>query len=458
MATLRYEFVLMGSGRGQSSAVMNVVGNRPLASGLVQLTGAPCAPIDPPTMRPKVSDTFLRLTAIGGPVFVDYAENPDPADEPRTLLAAGERTTMRVMPGMRISAMNAAGLFEVAQRQDAMQLMAGSQHIGSVGLDAGDELIGRVLIEEPAGVHVVAPVMIEGPVQVAGAVGLLPGSAVDLAGPVALAGGSEVAVRGPVQVSGSVGLAEGTAIALVAGTRVQLADGSEVALKAGTAVALAQGTTVGLAAGAKVGLSDGAQVALVAGQKVGLTDGAQVALAPGTKVPLGSTEDFIGHVGSNTRVVTGSFNRPADTIAYAVGDVIGGAGAAAAAAVMVLPGVTRIPGGSGRLVRARVSTNDPAFAQTVRVHFFKTNVAPVGADNSVLKVANYVNYYGWADCGLTANGILNDGAKGFVSFAPPILFDAADGVSDMYCILEARSAFTPKSGQRFAVTVEVDPD
>lgn len=189
-------------------------------------------------------------------------------------------------------------------------------------------------------------------------------------------------------------------------------------------------------------------------------NGAPLGVA-GTPLPTVNApgEAHIGQVGGTTIVATGVLIRPADTAAYAVGDLIGASTAAGAANLITLPGVARIPGGTGRIIRVRVATNQAAFAGTLRVHLFKTAVAPAVGDNGALAgaVANYVNYYGSADVTL-AQGILSDGAKGFMAFSPPIAFDVPTGVSDIYALLETRTAFTPASGQRFSITAEADVD
>lgn len=171
------------------------------------------------------------------------------------------------------------------------------------------------------------------------------------------------------------------------------------------------------------------------------------------------SEAHIGQVGGTTRITTGVIIRPADTAAYAVGDLIGNSTTAGTGNVMALSGVPRIAGGTGRIIRMRVATNQATFAGTLRVHLFKTLVAPTVGDNGVLAgaVSNYVNYYGMADVAL-AQGILSDGAKGFMAFSPPIAFDVPDGTTNVYALLEARTAFTPTSGQRFSITLEADVD
>jgi hypothetical protein len=193
-----------------------------------------------------------------------------------------------------------------------------------------------------------------------------------------------------------------------------------------------------------------------------LVDGAGLPLGiAGAPLPVVAApgEAHLGQVGGTTVITTGVLIRPADTVAYAVGDLVGGNVAAGAANLLTLTNVPRIPGGTGRIIRLRVATNQAAFAGTLRVHLFKTAVAPGVGDKGALAgaVANYVNYYGSADVTL-GQGILADGSKGFMAFSPPIGFDVPAGVSDIYAVLETRTAFTPAASQRFSVTIEADVD
>lgn len=191
-------------------------------------------------------------------------------------------------------------------------------------------------------------------------------------------------------------------------------------------------------------------------QRVTLTDATGASIDPRQNAV---SENFLGHVGGTTKVVTGAFNRPADTTAYAVGDLIAPSTTPGVGNVITIAGISRIPSGTGRIIRVRVATDQAAFAGTLRVHLFKTAVAPTVGDNGALAgaVPNYINYYGMADVTL-AQGILSNGAKGFMAFSPPIAFDVPDGVSDIYYLLETRTAFTPASAQRFSMTVEADLD
>lgn len=182
-------------------------------------------------------------------------------------------------------------------------------------------------------------------------------------------------------------------------------------------------------------------------------------LASSNAAGLSPSEQHIGQVGGTTRIVTAAFIRPADTVGYAAGDLIAPSTTVGAGNVMTLAGIARVSGGTGRIIRLRAATDQAAFAGTLRIHLFKTSVAPTVGDNGVLaaSVANYVNYYGMADVVL-AQGILSNGSKGFMAFSPSIAFDVPAGVSDIYALIETRTAFTPASGQRFSVTVEADVD
>lgn len=175
------------------------------------------------------------------------------------------------------------------------------------------------------------------------------------------------------------------------------------------------------------------------------------------------SENHIGQVGGTTRVVTAAFVRPADTVAYAVGDLIGASTTAGASNILTF-NAARILGGSGRIIRMRGFTDDPDCVATIRLHLMKTAVASTVGDNAPITktVPNYALGYGYADitfsAGAVANNIFSNGAKGYMANVPAIAFDVEATTANIYALMEARTAFTPKSGQRIGVSLELDLD
>jgi hypothetical protein len=180
----------------------------------------------------------------------------------------------------------------------------------------------------------------------------------------------------------------------------------------------------------------------------------QLLTAASAATPAG--EAHIGAVGGNSVVVGGSFSRPADTTAYNIGDLV--ANNTVAGSVVPIPcAVARVTGGSGVARRVRLSTNKTGLVGTesFRVHFFKTIPTVTGGDNAALAVNGIASIaLGYVD--ITMSAIYSDGAKGFTS--TDIVYDAAGGSQNIYGLIEARSAYSPASGETFTLAVEALQD
>lgn len=169
----------------------------------------------------------------------------------------------------------------------------------------------------------------------------------------------------------------------------------------------------------------------------------------GTSLPIA--------VGGSTVVATQSFPRPADTTAYASGDLVANSTTAGSVVPMALP-VARVSGGSGIVRRLRLRKTGTSLTNAqFRVHLF--NAAPgafANGDNGAFSVAGVANYIGRAD--ITLDQAFTDGAFGSsdISFTD-LQFKLTSGQL-MYAVLEARAAYTPTSGEIFTLGLEVIQD
>lgn len=150
--------------------------------------------------------------------------------------------------------------------------------------------------------------------------------------------------------------------------------------------------------------------------------------------------------------------RPANTDAYTAKDVV--SNSTSAPAVLTFANFARANGGSGIIVRARLMTDKKDCTASFRLHLFHTAPTAIN-DNSpyLLLYANAANRIGMIDfpalatedpTNSTAASSMrpsSDGAYG----APNLWFEADAGSRALYGILEATSAFTPASGQKFYV-------
>lgn len=146
-----------------------------------------------------------------------------------------------------------------------------------------------------------------------------------------------------------------------------------------------------------------------------------------------------------------SFTRPADTTAYASGDLVANSTTAGSVAPIVLTTVQEA-GGSRSVQRVRLSKSGTSVTNaSFRLHLY--NVAPTCAngDNGAWSTTGASGYLGSVD--VTIDKAFTDGATGSTALSGAnFVFDQA---AALYGLLEARAAYTPISGEVFTVNVDV---
>jgi hypothetical protein len=151
-------------------------------------------------------------------------------------------------------------------------------------------------------------------------------------------------------------------------------------------------------------------------------------------------------------IPSASFNRPADTTAYASGDLIANSTTAGSVTPLSIS-VARVAAGSFLINRVRLSKNGTGVTgASFRVHLF--NVAPTVAngDNAALLTSGRAGYIGRVDFDMTAATIFNDGNAATADAG--FLVALASGQT-VWALIEARGAYAPASGETFALTLEV---
>lgn len=145
-----------------------------------------------------------------------------------------------------------------------------------------------------------------------------------------------------------------------------------------------------------------------------------------------------------------NFTRPADTTAYASGDLV----ANDTTAGNVTPMTHVLPSDRGghchiRRVRLRKSGTSITNA-SFRIHFFTSVPAFSNGDNGAFAPNNPADYLGWLDVNsLTA---FSNGAAGWVNatVSTECIVEFAVGAT-LYTAIEARGAYTPGSAEIFYV-------
>ena len=161
------------------------------------------------------------------------------------------------------------------------------------------------------------------------------------------------------------------------------------------------------------------------------------------------------------RRVQATFTRAANTTAYAARDVVSGDGVTTP---LRLADVVDINGGSGRIVDVILECDEPTVTNgTFNIHFFNASHT-VAADNAAFASlhANADEYQGFCPVTLAAAGEgavgRNSGKVVSAEGTLPIPFVCASGDNDLYVVIEATAAYTPKSAGAFRLSVVVEPD
>lgn len=157
-------------------------------------------------------------------------------------------------------------------------------------------------------------------------------------------------------------------------------------------------------------------------------------------------------------VPTASFSRPADTTAYAAGDLVANSITAGSVVPMELA-CARRPGGTGQVVRVRLRKSGAVLTNaSFRVHFYRTAPTPANGDNGAWLTNGALTYLGAFD--ITMDRAFTDGATGTgVPLTGPVMVFAADAaLTSLFALIEARAAYTPASGETFTVAVETVRD
>jgi len=169
-------------------------------------------------------------------------------------------------------------------------------------------------------------------------------------------------------------------------------------------------------------------------------------------------------------VAAAAITRPADTTQYASGDLIANSTTAGSVGAFIFSLGAQMTAQTFllRKLRLRKSSNVVTSA-LFRMHFFTENPfasAPAGGDNAalVLAASNIANYVGYID--VTVDKAIFNAADGAAGFGVPtegaeLAIQMAASVTtgfSLYGVLEARSTYTPASGEVFTATIEAYKD
>lgn len=160
-------------------------------------------------------------------------------------------------------------------------------------------------------------------------------------------------------------------------------------------------------------------------------------------------------------LIAASFTRPADTAAYAVGDLVANSTTAGSVAAMTFADVARAAGKGGKIVGARLAKSGTSITNaSFRLHLYTATPigsgSPANGDNGAFSTSGVANYVGALD--ITCDRTFADGAFGRGQQLVGNFLDFVGAATTLYGLLEARAAYTPASGEVFTVTLAVIPD
>jgi len=159
--------------------------------------------------------------------------------------------------------------------------------------------------------------------------------------------------------------------------------------------------------------------------------------------------------------LTGTFTRPADTTAYASGDLVANSTTAGDVAAIELRGFSVNSQGSCIIRRLKLAKSGTSITSAqFRVHLFRSDPATVtNGDNGAISVSGVADYLGAVD--ITIDRAFTDGACGFgvpiVGSEFMVRMPGANSAStgqSIFALVEARAAYTPASAEVFTLTAD----
>jgi hypothetical protein len=154
------------------------------------------------------------------------------------------------------------------------------------------------------------------------------------------------------------------------------------------------------------------------------------------------------------RVVTqAQFTRPADTTAYASGDLVANSTSSGSVTPMSFASTGQDPGTVVQVRRVRISKSGTATANaSFRLHLYRASPTVANGDNGAISSNQAATWLGSVD--VTVGQAFSDGAAGTATTEVNSL--PAIGTTTIYGLLEARAAYTPGSAEVFTVVLEID--
>jgi len=152
-----------------------------------------------------------------------------------------------------------------------------------------------------------------------------------------------------------------------------------------------------------------------------------------------------------------NFTRPADTTAYAAGDLVANPTTAGSVTPMSFTLGANTALGIWSLNRVRlVRSQDAVTNANFRVHLYSESPTVANGDNGAFSSTQAANYLGYVsvDATTTPGDKFSDGSAGIGAVGAEGTMHIRAGAT-IYALLEALAAYTPASAETFTLTLEL---
>lgn len=151
------------------------------------------------------------------------------------------------------------------------------------------------------------------------------------------------------------------------------------------------------------------------------------------------------------------FTRPADTTAYASGDLVANSTTAGSVTVPTLGINPAVTGGTAFVRRVKLKKSGTGVTNAAfRVHLYVSAPTPTNGDNGVWLTTES----GWiGSFDVTIDKAFSDGAAGVgipTTGTVMIVVNPTGRFPRIFALVEARGAYTPASGEIFTISAEVE--
>jgi hypothetical protein len=164
-----------------------------------------------------------------------------------------------------------------------------------------------------------------------------------------------------------------------------------------------------------------------------------------------TAKDYAAVLTSNT------LTRPADTTAYASGDLVANSTTAGSVTAFSFTNAARVAAGSLRIDRVRLYKSGTSAANaSFRVHLYNANPSGIANGDNGAWLTSIAGYIGAFDFSAANARVFSNGIEiaGLPLIGSAVVAQLPSGTT-LFALLEARGAYTPVSGETFSIRAEV---